>query len=81
MGGKKGYKESGVKGKRIGYMNKDMYLNIELKIREKLLYFGWVNGMKSEEINEKLNLMMKLIKIKKKDSLIKNISGGKKRRI
>lgn len=81
LGGKPGSKDSGVPGPRIGYMPQDLSLNIEFTIRETFLYFGWVNGMKSEEINEKLHFLLKFLQLPTPDRFIKTLSGGQQRRL
>lgn len=81
LGGKPGSKGSGVPGPRIGYMPQDISLYVEFTIRETFMYFGWVNGMKTEEINEKLHFLLKFLQLPSANRFVKNLSGGQQRRV
>jgi ABC-type multidrug transport system ATPase subunit len=41
----------------------DLSLYVEFTIQETFLYFGWVNGMKTEEIKEKLDFLLKFLQL------------------
>jgi ABC-type Na+ transport system ATPase subunit NatA len=51
----------------------DLSLNIEFTIQETFLYFGWVNGMNSEEIGEKLQFLLKFLQLPPADRFIKTL--------
>ncbi|GFG35804.1 hypothetical protein Cfor_11743 [Coptotermes formosanus] len=81
LGGKPGSKGSGVPGPRIGYMPQDLSLYVEFTIRETFLYFGWINGMKTEDIEEKLHFLVEFLQLPTPESFVKNLSGGQQRRV
>lgn len=81
LGGKPGSKDSGVPGPRIGYMPQDISLYVEFTIRETFMYFGWVNGMKTEDIDEKLRFLLKFLELPTANRFVKNLSGGQQRRV
>lgn len=81
LGGKPGSRGSGVPGPRIGYMPQDIALYGEFSIRETLLYFGWVCGMKTAQIDEKLDFLIKFLMLPSASRQVKNLSGGQQRRV
>ncbi|XP_069695762.1 ABC transporter G family member 23-like isoform X2 [Periplaneta americana] len=81
LGGRPGSKGSGVPGPRIGYMPQDISLYVEFSIRETFFYFGWINGMKTEEIDEKVEFFCKFLQLPPRSRFVKNLSGGQQRRV
>ncbi|KAL1137708.1 hypothetical protein AAG570_009404 [Ranatra chinensis] len=81
LGGKPGSRGSGVPGPRIGYMPQEIALYGEFTIRETLLYFGWVAGMTSNQIDDKMTFLLKLLQLPSSNKYIKNFSGGQQRRV
>ncbi|GLV42003.1 oskyddad [Carabus blaptoides fortunei] len=81
LGGKPGSRGSGVPGPRIGYMPQDIALYGEFSIRETLLYFGWVCGMTTAQIDEKLDFLIKFLMLPSASRPVKNLSGGQQRRV
>ncbi|PNF21464.1 ABC transporter G family member 23 [Cryptotermes secundus] len=81
LGGKPGSKGSGVPGPRIGYMPQELSLYVEFTIRETFLYFGWVNGMTTEEIDEKIHFLLKFLQLPSANRFVKTLSGGQQRRV
>lgn len=63
LGGRPGSKGSGVPGPRIGYMPQELALYGEFTIRETLIYFGWINGMKTDDVDEKTDFLLKLLQL------------------
>jgi hypothetical protein len=51
----------------------DISLYVEFTIRETFLYFGWVNGMKTEEIDEKLHFLLKFLQLPSANRFVKNL--------
>jgi hypothetical protein len=51
----------------------DLSLYVEFTIRETFLYFGWVNGMKTEEIDEKLHFLLKFLQLPSENRFVKNL--------
>jgi hypothetical protein len=51
----------------------DISLYVEFTIRETFMYFGWVNGMKTEEIEEKLHFLLKFLQLPSANRVVKNL--------
>ncbi|KAG7190145.1 hypothetical protein KM043_006275 [Ampulex compressa] len=81
LGGKPGTKGSGVPGKRVGYMPQEIALYGEFTIRETMMYFGWIFGMCTEEISERLRFLLQFLDLPSQNRLVKNLSGGQQRRV
>ncbi|XP_034254598.1 ABC transporter G family member 20 isoform X1 [Thrips palmi] len=81
LGGKPGTKGSGVPGKRVGYMPQEIALLGEFSIRETMMYFGWIFGMPSSEIQERLDFLLNFLDLPSQNRLVKNLSGGQQRRV
>lgn len=63
LGGKPGTRGSGVPGPRIGYMPQEIALYGEFTIRETLLYFGWIYGMSTDDVDEKTDFFLKMLQL------------------
>ncbi|XP_046493105.1 ABC transporter G family member 23 isoform X3 [Neodiprion pinetum] len=81
LGGKPGTKGSGVPGKRVGYMPQEIALYGEFTIRETMMYFGWIFGMCTAEIVERLRFLLNFLDLPSQNRLVKNLSGGQQRRV
>ncbi|KAK0087540.1 hypothetical protein PV325_000790 [Microctonus aethiopoides] len=81
LGGKPGTKGSGVPGKRVGYMPQEIALYGEFTIRETMMYFGWIFGMDTPEIVERLRFLLQFLDLPSQNRLVKNLSGGQQRRV
>ncbi|XP_076301010.1 ABC transporter G family member 23 [Lasioglossum baleicum] len=81
LGGKPGSKGSGVPGPRVGYMPQEIALYGEFSIRETFIYFGWCAGMTTEQADNKLEFLVKLLELPSENRLVKNLSGGQQRRV
>lgn len=81
LGGKPGTKGSGVPGKRVGYMPQEIALYGEFTIRETMMYFGWIFGMKTSEIVERLQFLLNFLDLPSQNRMVKNLSGGQQRRV
>ncbi|XP_030757692.1 ABC transporter G family member 20 isoform X2 [Sitophilus oryzae] len=81
LGGKPGTRGSGVPGKRVGYMPQEIALYGEFSIRETMLYFGWIFGMNTSEIKERLQFLLNFLDLPSQNRLVKNLSGGQQRRV
>lgn len=58
-----------------------MALYGEFTLRETLMYFGWIAGMVTEEIDEKIDFLIRLLQLPSVTRFIKNLSGGQQRRM
>ncbi|XP_043476595.1 ABC transporter G family member 20-like [Leptopilina heterotoma] len=81
LGGRPGSKGSGVPGPRIGYMPQEIALYGEFSIRETFIYFGWIAGMTTEQVDSKLDFLLKLLELPSESRFVKNLSGGQQRRV
>lgn len=81
LGGKPGTRGSGVPGKRVGYMPQEIALYAEFSIKETMMYFGWIFGMHTSEIIERLNFLLNFLDLPSENRLVKNLSGGQQRRV
>lgn len=81
LGGKPGTKGSGVPGPRIGYMPQEIALYGEFTIRETLIYFGWIYGMDTDDVDEKTDFFLKMLQLPNASRFVKNLSGGQQRRM
>ncbi|XP_050501814.1 ABC transporter G family member 20 isoform X2 [Diabrotica virgifera virgifera] len=81
LGGKPGTKGSGVPGKRVGYMPQEIALYGEFTIKETMMYFGWIFGMESKEIYERLQFLLNFLDLPSQNRMVKNLSGGQQRRV
>lgn len=60
LGGRPGSKGSGVPGPRVGYMPQEIALYGEFSIRETFIYFGWCAGMTTDQVEDKLEFLIKV---------------------
>uniref|UniRef100_A0A8D8XZL9 ABC transporter G family member 20 n=1 Tax=Cacopsylla melanoneura TaxID=428564 RepID=A0A8D8XZL9_9HEMI len=81
LGGKPGSKGSGVPGPRIGYMPQEIALYGEFSIAETMMYFGWIFGMETPEIEDRLQFLLNFLDLPSQARLVKNLSGGQQRRV
>jgi ABC-type multidrug transport system ATPase subunit len=73
LGGKPGQPGSGVPGPRVGYMPQDIALNGEFSIKETMIYFGWIFGLDTEKIEERLGFLLKFLELPSKNRLVKTL--------
>lgn len=53
----------------------------EFTIKETMMYFGWIFGMKTAEIMERLQFLLNFLDLPSQNRLVKNLSGGQQRRV
>jgi ABC-type multidrug transport system ATPase subunit len=70
-----------IPGRNVGYMPQEISLLDYFSIKEMAVYFGRVNGMKSEVIQKKLNHFIEMLELPNEDTLIGELSGGQKRNV
>lgn len=71
----------GANQSRIGFMPQNASLVQEFSINELIHFFGTLYGMQKREITDRLKFLLNLLDISDSDCLIKNCSGGQKRRV
>lgn len=81
LGGTPGSRGSGVPGPRIGYMPQEIALFGEFTIRETMIYFGWISGMSTRDVDERIDFLIKLLQLPSPTRPVKNLSGGQQRRV
>ncbi|KAM3959841.1 LOW QUALITY PROTEIN: ABC transporter oskyddad [Aphomia sociella] len=81
LGGKPGSPGSGVPGPRIGYMPQEIALFGEFTIQETMTYFGWIAGLSTKEVEERIDMMISLLQLPDRTRHVKNLSGGQQRRV
>ncbi|XP_031331880.1 ABC transporter G family member 23-like [Photinus pyralis] len=65
----------------VAYMPQEIALYREFSIRETMKYFGWIAGMRTDEISQRLDFLADLLVIPDLDEKLKNLSGGQQRRV
>lgn len=53
----------------------------EFTLQETLIYFGWIAGMTTKDVEEKIDFLMKLLQLPNITRFVKNLSGGQQRRM
>lgn len=81
LGGEPGSKSSGIPGPRVGYMPQDIALVDEFSAINSFHFFGRINGLGSEEIENRFLELKDLLQLPSRDRLIKQMSGGQQRRV
>ncbi|XP_063369058.1 ABC transporter G family member 20-like [Cydia amplana] len=81
LGGRPGSRGSGVPGPRVGYMPQEVALFGEFSIRETMIYFGWIAGMTTSEVDERVDFLLTLLQLPHPTKQVKTLSGGQKRRV
>ncbi|XP_016921692.1 ABC transporter G family member 20-like [Apis cerana] len=81
LGGEPGSKSSGIPGPRVGYMPQDIALVDEFSAINSFHFFGRINGLGSEEIENRFLELKDLLQLPPRDRLIKQMSGGQQRRV
>uniref|UniRef100_H2TXW4 ABC transporter G family member 20-like n=1 Tax=Takifugu rubripes TaxID=31033 RepID=H2TXW4_TAKRU len=70
-----------VPGKMVGYMPQDLALYSEFTISDTLVFFGRIHGLTSKETQARMDFLIDFLDLPQKNSLVRNLSGGQKRRV
>ncbi|XP_060735898.1 ABC transporter G family member 23 isoform X1 [Tachysurus vachellii] len=70
-----------VPGRMVGYMPQDIALYNEFTISDTLWFFGRIHGLSSQETRERMKFLIEFLNLPQKDSLVRNLSGGQRRRV
>lgn len=62
-------------------MRQELALYGEFTIRETLIYFGWIAGMSTSAVEEKIDFLVNLLQLPSNTRFVKNLSGGQQRRM
>jgi ABC-type multidrug transport system ATPase subunit len=66
---------------RIGYMPQESSLIEEFTIREMIWFYGTIFGLSSDKIVDKISFLSELLDLTDVDKLVRDCSGGQKRRV
>ncbi|XP_057341035.1 ABC transporter G family member 20-like [Microplitis mediator] len=81
LGGHPGSKSSSVPGPKVGFMPQEISLVKEFTLLGALHYFGRINGVKDDVIEERHIFLAELLQLPPKNRLVKHMSGGQQRRV
>lgn len=70
-----------VPGKKVGYMPQDLALYNEFTISDTLTFFGRIHGLTSKETQARMDFLIDFLDLPQKQSLVRNLSGGQRRRV
>ncbi|XP_032397935.1 ABC transporter G family member 23 isoform X1 [Etheostoma spectabile] len=70
-----------VPGKMVGYMPQELALYREFTIGNTLTFFGRIHGLTSKETKTRMDFLIDFLDLPQKDSLVRNLSGGQRRRV
>ncbi|XP_013876908.1 ABC transporter G family member 23 [Austrofundulus limnaeus] len=70
-----------VPGKMIGYMPQELALYNEFTISDTLTFFGRIHGLTSKETQARMDFLIDFLHLPQKQSLVRNLSGGQRRRV
>lgn len=66
---------------KIGYMPQEAALVEEFSISELIHFFGTIYGLSKRQVKDRSNFLANLLELSDTNSIIRNCSGGEKRRI
>ena len=81
FGGEPGTVESGIPGRRVGYMPQELALYGEFSIKETLEYFGRIYQLPSAFVKSQMDFLFKLLDLPPPHRSVKTLSGGQQRRV
>ncbi|RNA38959.1 ABC transporter G family member 20-like, partial [Brachionus plicatilis] len=81
FGKEPGTKGHQVPGSLVGYMPQEVALYNEFNISETLIYFGFLHNMKRKNVTERRDFLIDFLDLPSKNRMVKNLSGGQKRRV
>ncbi|KAM7385301.1 hypothetical protein PAMP_001389 [Pampus punctatissimus] len=70
-----------VPGKKVGYMPQELALYNEFTISDTLTFFGRIHGLTSKDTLARMDFLVDFLDLPQKQSLVRNLSGGQKRRV
>ncbi|XP_036402793.1 ABC transporter G family member 23 isoform X1 [Megalops cyprinoides] len=70
-----------VPGKMVGYMPQDLALYNEFTISDTLWFYGRIHGLSSKDTQSRMDFLIEFLDLPQKSSLVRNLSGGQRRRV
>lgn len=58
---------------KLGFMLQEIALYGEFSIKETMMYFGWIFGMDTSEINDRLQFLLNFLDLPSQNRLVKNL--------
>ncbi|MGH0171906.1 UNVERIFIED_CONTAM: hypothetical protein FKN15_064967 [Acipenser sinensis] len=71
----------GVPGRMVGYMPQDLALYDEFTISDTFWFFGRIHGLTSKETESRISFLIEFLDLPEKSKLVRNLSGGQRRRV
>lgn len=70
-----------VPGRMVGYMPQELALYNEFTISDTMTFFGRIHGLTSKETRARMDFLIDFLDLPQKHSLVRNLSGGQRRRV
>uniref|UniRef100_A0A673C6L8 Uncharacterized protein n=1 Tax=Sphaeramia orbicularis TaxID=375764 RepID=A0A673C6L8_9TELE len=70
-----------IPGRMVGYMPQDLALYNEFTISDTLIFFGRIHGLSWKETQARMDFLIDFLDLPQKHSLVRNLSGGQRRRV
>ncbi|XP_045926477.1 ABC transporter G family member 23 isoform X1 [Micropterus dolomieu] len=70
-----------VPGRMVGYMPQDLALYNEFTISDTLTFYGRIHGLTWRETQTRMDFLVDILDLPQKHSLVRNLSGGQRRRV
>ncbi|XP_061601555.1 ABC transporter G family member 23 isoform X2 [Cololabis saira] len=70
-----------IPGKMVGYMPQDLALYNEFTISDTLIFFSRIHGLTWKETQARMNFLIEFLDLPQKQSIVRNLSGGQRRRV
>ncbi|XP_018595788.1 ABC transporter G family member 20 isoform X2 [Scleropages formosus] len=71
----------GVPGRMVGYMPQDLALYSEFTIGDTFSFYGRIHGLSSKDTGARMDFLIDFLDLPQKCSLVRNLSGGQRRRV
>lgn len=65
----------------VGYVPQELSLFLEFTIEESLIYFGKLYGLSSEELDTRIDFLLKFLELPERSRLLSHLSDGQRRRV
>ncbi|XP_066552785.1 ABC transporter G family member 20 [Amia ocellicauda] len=70
-----------VPGRMVGYMPQDLALYHEFTISDTFWFFGRIHGLSSKDTEARMTFLIDFLDLPEKSRLVRNLSGGQRRRV